>query len=46
MTLGQFAFNFGPERRIFTVSELNGAIAELLGAEFANIWVSGEISGV
>jgi exodeoxyribonuclease VII large subunit len=46
VTLGQFAFNFGPERRVFTVSELNGAIAELLGAEFDNIWVSGEVSGV
>lgn len=45
-SLGQFALNFGPERRVFTVSELNFAIAGLLGSEFENIWVSGEISGV
>jgi exodeoxyribonuclease VII large subunit len=44
--LEQFALNFAPERRIFTVSELNDAIAGLLATEFDNIWVSGEISGV
>jgi exodeoxyribonuclease VII large subunit len=43
----QFAldFNLAPERRIYTVSELNSAIGAVLEAEFADIWVSGEISG-
>ncbi len=43
----QFALDFdlAPERRIFTVSELNSAIAAVLGGEFSDIWVSGEISG-
>jgi exodeoxyribonuclease VII large subunit len=43
----QFALDFdlAPERRIFTVSELNSAIATLLAGEFSDIWVSGEISG-
>ncbi|HLI85382.1 MAG TPA: exodeoxyribonuclease VII large subunit [Bryobacteraceae bacterium] len=44
----QFALDFdlAPERRIFTVSELNSAIAAVLGEEFGDLWVSGEISGV
>jgi exodeoxyribonuclease VII large subunit len=43
----QFALDFdlAPERRIFTVIELNSAIAAVLGDEFSDIWVSGEISG-
>jgi len=43
--LKQFGFNFAPARRIFTVTELNGAIQDLLTTEFDDIWVSGEISG-
>ena len=44
----QFALEFDrtPERRIYSVSELNGAIRALLDSEFSNVWVSGEISGV
>ena len=44
----QFAleFNLAPERRIYTVNELNTAIRGVLGAEFSDIWVSGEISGL
>ncbi|HWB83709.1 MAG TPA: exodeoxyribonuclease VII large subunit [Bryobacteraceae bacterium] len=44
----QFAldFNLVPERRIFTVSELTGAIRAALETEFGDVWVSGEISGV
>ena len=44
----QFALEFdrAPQRRIYTVSELNGAIRAVLDAEFSNVWVSGEISGV
>ena len=43
----QFAleFDLSPERRIFTVSELNTAVGAVLEAEFLDIWVSGEISG-
>src|SRR6516164_2689373 len=43
----QFALEFdsGPQRRIFTVSELNAAVREVLESEFQDIWVSGEISG-
>jgi len=44
----QFAleFDLAPERRVYSVSELNAAICALLGAEFPDIWVSGEISGL
>jgi len=35
-----------PERRIYTVSELNAAIRDLLEREFQDVWVAGEISGV
>ncbi len=44
----QFAleFDLAPERRIFTVSELNAAIRAVLDAEFQEVWVSGEISGL
>jgi exodeoxyribonuclease VII large subunit len=44
----QFALEFDltPERRIFTVSELNAAIRTILDQEFRDVWVSGEISGI
>lgn len=42
----QILLQWEPERRTFTVGELNAAIRELLDAEFSDIWVSGEISGV
>ena len=43
----QFAleFDLAPQRRIYTVSELNAAIRAVLDGEFPDIWVSGEISG-
>jgi exodeoxyribonuclease VII large subunit len=46
--LEQFGFEFdlAPERRIFSVSELNAAIRAVLDAEFQDIWVTGEISGL
>jgi exodeoxyribonuclease VII large subunit len=46
--LEQFGFEFelAPERRIFSVSELNAAIRGVLDAEFQDIWVTGEISGL
>src|SRR5947207_1603847 len=42
----QFALEFGPQRRVYKVGELNAAIRDLLYREFHDIWVSGEISGV
>jgi exodeoxyribonuclease VII large subunit len=42
----QFALQFVSERRVFTVSELNAAIRDLLYREFQDLWISGEISGV
>ena len=44
----QFALEFElrPERRIFTVSELNAAVRAVLDQEFRDVWVSGEISGI
>jgi len=44
----QFALDFdlAPARRIYSVSELNAAIRAVLEAEFLDVWVSGEISGL
>jgi exodeoxyribonuclease VII large subunit len=42
----QFAFDFAPARRIYTVSELNSAIRAALEHDFPDVWISGEISGV
>src|SRR5947209_8274032 len=39
-------FQLAPERRIFTVSELNTAIGAVLSQGFRDLWVSGEISGM
>ncbi len=41
----QLQLAWGPERRVFTVSEINGAVQRLFESEFSNIWVAGEISG-
>ena len=40
------ALAWGPVRKTYTVGELNASIRGLLGSEFDDIWVSGEISGV
>ncbi len=42
----QFELPLEPQRRIYTVSELNAAIRQLLEREFQDVWVAGEISGV
>jgi exodeoxyribonuclease VII large subunit len=44
----QFALEFelAPRRRVLTVGELNAAIRAALDAEFPDVWVSGEISGL
>ena len=44
--MDQFAFDFAPARRVFSVTELNSAIRTALEREFPDVWVSGEISGV
>jgi exodeoxyribonuclease VII large subunit len=41
----QMALRWEPDRKLFSVSELNATIRGLLDQEFADIWVSGEISG-
>src|SRR6266511_622162 len=41
----QFSLEFASERRVYSVADLNAAVAHVLTAEFQNIWVSGEISG-
>jgi len=41
----QFSLQFAPERRVFTVSELNSAIRGILDREFQDVWIVGEISG-
>lgn len=42
---GQLRLSLAPERRVFTVGELNAAVQSLFEGEFRNIWVAGEISG-
>jgi exodeoxyribonuclease VII large subunit len=46
--LDQFAleFDFAPQRRVFSVAELNAAIRAVLDGEFRDVWVAGEISGL
>jgi exodeoxyribonuclease VII large subunit len=41
----QYALSFVPERRIWSLRELSDAIRVALDRGFANIWISGEISG-
>jgi exodeoxyribonuclease VII large subunit len=43
--LEQAALSFFPERRIFTVAQINAEIRGLLDATYSDIWISGEISG-
>ena len=42
---GQMRLSLVPERRVFTVAELNSAVQALFEGEFRNIWVAGEVSG-
>ncbi|HTW65621.1 MAG TPA: exodeoxyribonuclease VII large subunit [Bryobacteraceae bacterium] len=41
----QLALAWGPVRKTFTVAELNARVRGLLGDEFDDVWVAGEISG-
>ncbi len=44
--MDQFAFDFAPARRVYSVAELNAAIRATLEDQFPDVWVAGEISGV
>jgi exodeoxyribonuclease VII large subunit len=44
MSQSQFTFELAPQRRIFSVSELNLEIKNLIEKRFPDIWVSGEVS--
>src|SRR6202158_5150121 len=41
----QYALQFAPQRRVYTVTELNSTIRAILDREFQDIWIAGEISG-
>src|ERR1022692_1552261 len=45
LNMEQMALAWGPVRKTFTVSELSARIRDLLGSEFDDVWVAGEISG-
>lgn len=45
MTTTQLSLSFEPQRRIFSVSELNSAVQTLFERQFRAIFVEGEISG-
>jgi exodeoxyribonuclease VII large subunit len=42
----QIKFRWEPDRRVFSVSQLNTSIRGVLNKSFDDIWVSGEISGL
>ena len=42
--MGQAIFEFQPQRKIFTVSELSLEIKNLLEKRFPDVWVTGEVS--
>ncbi len=42
----QIKFGWEPERRVYSVSQLNTSIRGVLNKSFTDVWVSGEISGL
>ncbi|MBM3793871.1 MAG: exodeoxyribonuclease VII large subunit [Acidobacteria bacterium] len=42
----QISFKWEPQRKVYSVSELNAAIRGMLNRSFADVWISGEISGL
>ena len=42
--MGQVPFDFQPQRKVFTVSELSTEIKNLLEKKFPDVWVTGEVS--
>ncbi|MBX5495168.1 MAG: exodeoxyribonuclease VII large subunit [Bryobacteraceae bacterium] len=43
--MGQLSIDWGPQRQIYSVSELSAAVRDRLEGDFSDIWVAGEISG-
>lgn len=41
----QLALTWEPQRRTYTVAQLNAQVRQILESEFTGIWVAGEISG-
>jgi exodeoxyribonuclease VII large subunit len=41
----QAAFNWGPARQTYSVSEFTAHLAGILQEEFGDVWIAGEISG-
>ena len=44
--MSQSPFNFGPTRRIYSISDLNAEVRELFDLKFPDIWVTGEVSNL
>jgi len=42
----QTLFQWKPERRLYSVSEINARVRGIFEEEFADVWIAGEISGV
>lgn len=42
----QISFKWEPQRKVYSVSELNASIRGILNRSFADVWISGEISGL
>jgi exodeoxyribonuclease VII large subunit len=42
--MSQALFNFGPTRKIFSISELSREIKDLLERQYSDVWVTGEVS--
>ncbi len=44
-SMEQLTLSWEPQRRVFTVAELDRALRQILEADFDDLWVAGEISG-
>jgi exodeoxyribonuclease VII large subunit len=42
--MSQISLSFFPERKIYSITEINAAIRDALESAFADVWVEGEIS--
>lgn len=42
--MSQIPLNLVPERKLYTVAEINFAVKDLLEANFSDVWVTGEVS--
>ena len=46
MTERQSSLNFGPERHVYTVTEVMARLKQTLDREFFDVWIEGEISNL